>query len=121
MVGDNVTFRWLYSGSLKPMATWFEVLDGSNSKRLLYFAFGYGAITPQYDLDRVVKRYSEFVNWTGDVSRNEFAFTLTQVKEFSHGKTFSVRISFGASEDKVDEILFISGWFFPERLLTYCI
>ena len=103
------------------MATWFEVLDGSNSKRLLYFAFGYGAITPQYDLDRVVKRYSEFVNWTGNVSRNEFAFTLTQVKEFSHGKTFSVRISFGASEDKVDEILFISGGLFPERLLTYCI
>ena len=104
------------------MATWFEVLDGSNSKRLLYFGFGYGAITPRYDLDGVVKRYSEFVNWTGNVSRNEFAFTLTQVKEFSHGKNFSVRILFGdGAYHKVGTILFISGWFFSERLLTYCI
>ena len=113
MVGYNVTFHWRYNGSIEPKATWFQVLDGSNREILLYFGFGFSTIIPQY-YPGTVERYSEFVNWTGNVSTNEFAFTLTEVKEFSHGKNFSIRISYGRgrTEDQVGTMLFISGWFF---------
>ncbi|CAB4004031.1 High Incidence of Males (increased X chromosome loss) [Paramuricea clavata] len=110
LVGDNVTFRWRYTGSQKSLLTQFNVLEDSGSKtQLIYYAFGLDGKPELYPA--VIEKYATMANWTGDISKKEFAFTLIEVKEFSHKKNFSLHIEHDGNirEDaNTKDALFIS-------------
>ena len=113
LVGDNVTFRWLYTGNKKPLITLFNVLGGANSETLIYYAFGLDGKPELYP--KVIEKYATTASWIGDISKNEFAFTLIEVKEFSHKKNFSLHIEHDRNirEDAyTKDALFISGCYF---------
>ena len=90
-------------------------MDTSESDKLLYFGFGYALPSSppppvQYYPDNAIK-YAALVNWTGNISANEFSFMLTDLKEFSHDKIFSVTLVSNKYEDKSGRKLLISGGF----------
>ena len=87
LAGDNVTFRWLYTGDKTPAITEFIVAGDD----LLYYRLSAGQ-KPRY-YPATVQKYAAAVKWTGNISRNEHAFTLVDIKEDSHGKNFSVQIT----------------------------
>ena len=87
LAGDNVTFRWLYTGDMTPAITEFIVAG----EDLLYYRLTAGN-KPQHYIS-AVQKYAAAVKLTGNISRNEHAFTLVDIKEDSHGKSFSVKIT----------------------------
>ncbi len=114
LVGSNVTFRWRYTGDKKPTITEFNVVKGSIKERLVYYGFGFPGATPSpYPAE--INKYATAAVFAGNTSKNEFAFMLVEVKEFSHGKNFSLHIEHVGviREDAyTDDELFISGCYF---------
>ena len=104
----------MYTGSQNSLITLFNVLEDSGSKsQLIYYAFGLdGFPVPN---QKVIEKYATMANWTGDISKKEFAFTLIEVKEFSHKKNFSLHIEHDRNIREnayTKDLLFISGCYF---------
>ena len=112
LVGSNVTFRWRYTGDKKPTITEFNVVKGSSKEILVYYGFGFGGTPLPYPA--VINKYATAAVFVGNTSKNEFVFMLVEVKEFSHGKNFSLHIEYESviREDAYTEELFISGCYF---------
>lgn len=112
MVGDNVTFSWRYTGDKTPVLVRFNVLKDRDSQYLVYYGFSFNVTPSPFPTN--IREYATAAYWFGDVAKNEFAFRLIEVKEFSHGKNFSLHIEYMQTDGKREDsyakpLLFISG------------
>ena len=87
-------------------------MDGSVDEQLVYYGVGFQGqptLNPQQ-----IGKYAKNASWVGNFSKNEIAFMLIDVKEFSHQKNFSLLIQNGGTTDKyyTKDLLFISGGYF---------
>jgi hypothetical protein len=88
-------------------------LDGSVDEQLVYYGVGFKDSKPIL-YPQQIGTYAKNASWVGNFSKNEIAFMLIDVKEFSHQKNFSLLIQNGAVKDKyyTKDLLFISGGYF---------
>ncbi|XP_028401534.1 neuronal growth regulator 1-like [Dendronephthya gigantea] len=92
LAGNNATFRWKKIGT-EPIDNLEYYVCSPSQPKLVYYYLKDGTSEPIY-YTKEIKRYASAVEWTGNISRNEYAFTLRNVEEFSHKKTFCLKVQY---------------------------
>ncbi|XP_028401617.1 hemicentin-1-like [Dendronephthya gigantea] len=90
LVGNDATFRWKKIGT-EPMNNLEYYVCSPSLPKLVYYYLKGGK--PKY-YKKEIKRYASAVEWTGNISKNEYAFTLRNVAEFSHEKKFCLKVQY---------------------------
>ena len=106
LVGNTATFRWKEYANESISNVEFHVWSRSFPRLAYYYLSGDKAT--YYE----IKPYASAVEWIGDISKNEYAFMLKNVTEFSHEKKFCLTVQYASGGGMVkfnSTALFISG------------